>query len=261
MPHGCVPAVRPRACIPPAPTPAPPEPTPFPPYSAPQPTPSSLPLILAQAYNTAPRPLTPAQPSPNLLAYRPWPRPTVLCFAFTPGLGDYSSDLLWHAMMMLWTHSVYSAYKFYGDKNIPHLSTFPSVLSDLATSKAVVRAVGMKKLSIILGTIAQVTLVLGYWQFISALVLVLSGLGRGVAHFWSMEIDFRWKLQVNIPHPPPPQPSQHVSGLGGRCRCGLMLTCRSHWRRLVSSGLCTKACECIVTGVATQPALGVWVGG
>jgi hypothetical protein len=75
MPHGCVPAVRPRACIPPAPTPAPPEPTPFPPYSAPQPTPSSLPLILAQAYNTAPRPLTPAQPSPNLLAYRPWPRP------------------------------------------------------------------------------------------------------------------------------------------------------------------------------------------
>jgi len=49
---------------------------------------------------------------------------TLLCIAFLPGLEASRYELLWSAMLQLWVHSVYSTYKYYGDKNIPALSTW-----------------------------------------------------------------------------------------------------------------------------------------
>ena len=49
---------------------------------------------------------------------------TLLCVAFLPGFEASRYELLWSAMLQLWVHSVYSIYKFYGDKHIPVLSTW-----------------------------------------------------------------------------------------------------------------------------------------
>jgi hypothetical protein len=54
----------------------------------------------------------------------------------------------------------------------------------------------MKKLSILLGTGGQLALSAGYWGFISVSVLCYLGVGLGTAHFFTMEIDYKWVLQV-----------------------------------------------------------------
>jgi hypothetical protein len=61
---------------------------------------------------------------------------TVLALAFCPGFIGVRWELLWHAMVMLWTHSCYSAYQFYGAAHIPAISTFPAMLSDMGSSDA-----------------------------------------------------------------------------------------------------------------------------
>ena len=124
---------------------------------------------------------------------------TVLALAFCPGFYAIQVHLLWHAMILLWTHSCYSAYQFYGGTNIPRLSEFPSMCKELIADDAKTRvraspptacfltvawpprargstavcsqAVGMKKLSIILGTAGQLVLSAGYWGYIGARLL------------------------------------------------------------------------------------------
>jgi len=97
---------------------------------------------------------------------------------------------------MLWTHSCYSAYQFYGATHIPELSTFPAIFSDLGSADSKQRAVGMKKLSIIMGTFGQLALSAGYWGYISMHALCYLGVGLGTVHFYTMEIDYKWVLQV-----------------------------------------------------------------
>jgi hypothetical protein len=121
---------------------------------------------------------------------------TVLALAFCPGFDAMRWELLWHAMVLLWTHSCYSAYQFYGATHIPLLSEFPTMFSDLSSDNAKTRAVGMKKLSILLGTAGQLALSAGYWGYIGVKFLCWLGVGLGTAHFYSMEIDYKWVLQV-----------------------------------------------------------------
>jgi len=121
---------------------------------------------------------------------------TVLTLAYCPGLEAERWELLWHAMLMLWTHSVYSAFKFYGGNNLPHLSTWGSAISELLSNSPKVRAVGIKKLAITVGVAGQAALSLGYWGYITPLQLCLAGVGLGTAHFYLMEIDYKIALQV-----------------------------------------------------------------
>ena len=70
------------------------------------------------------------------------------------------------------------------------------MLKELANPEPKEMLVGIKKVSIILGTLGQLVLSAGYLKWISSAALCYGSLSLGIAHFYSMEIDFRWKLQV-----------------------------------------------------------------
>jgi len=122
---------------------------------------------------------------------------TVLTFVFLfRGDPALSTALLWHAMLLLWAHTAYSTYKYYGDKNFPALSSFPAALAEWRSPKSKDNCAAVKKLSIALGAVGQLALSAGYWQHIGRAALALGGVGVGVAHFYTMEIDFKYVLQV-----------------------------------------------------------------
>jgi hypothetical protein len=54
----------------------------------------------------------------------------------------------------------------------------------------------MKKLSVLLGTGGQAVLALGYWGYIDYSTLLVSATTLSIAHFWTMEVDYKYKLQV-----------------------------------------------------------------
>ena len=104
---------------------------------------------------------------------------TIMLISFLPELNHSRKELLFHGMSLLWIHSVYSSYKFYQ-------FSLKKVLSDKA----------IKQLSIALGTLGQLSLSLGYWGYISFDSLVASSIVLGISHFWTMEVDYKYKLQV-----------------------------------------------------------------
>lgn len=104
---------------------------------------------------------------------------TVMLMSFMPQLKSKSKELLFIAMNMLWGHSVYSFYKFYSFNPLQ-----------------VIRDKWIKQLSIVLGMAGSVAISAGYWGYISCTNLLLSGTFFGIAHFWTMEVDFKYKLQV-----------------------------------------------------------------
>lgn len=104
---------------------------------------------------------------------------TTMLIAFFPQLKKEKTQLLWISMNLLWAHSIYSFYKFYG-------YSLQKVLSDKA----------IKRLSVLLGFAGQIALSAGYWGYISADALLLSAVGLGISHFWTMEVDYKYILQV-----------------------------------------------------------------
>lgn len=107
------------------------------------------------------------------------------------------SGLLLDAMIMLSIHSVYSTFKYYGGKNIPLLSTWGNVFTELKSNSKKERAEGVKKVSVVLGSLGQSGLWIGYFEYVSPVAVVLAvGLLLGVSHFYTMEIDFKGVLQV-----------------------------------------------------------------
>jgi hypothetical protein len=67
---------------------------------------------------------------------------TVLALAFGPGFDSMRWELLWHAMVLLWSHSCYSAFQFYGGTHIPKIGSFPYMLTDLGSADAKQRVGG-----------------------------------------------------------------------------------------------------------------------
>ena len=88
-------------------------------------------------------------------------------------------ELLFQSMSMLWLHSVYSMYKYYG------LS-----LKNLMNDKTI------KKISIFCGMAGQVALSAGYWGYVSTEALVFCATTFGVTHFYTYELDYKGVLQV-----------------------------------------------------------------
>jgi hypothetical protein len=90
------------------------------------------------------------------------------------------SDLLFISMIVLWYHSVYSFYKFYG-------LSWQQVYDEKI----------VKQISLLLGSVGQVVISLGYYGYCKwSTVLIPAATFLGVSHFWTMEIDFAYKLQV-----------------------------------------------------------------
>jgi hypothetical protein len=104
---------------------------------------------------------------------------TTMLMSFLPTYKKQSKELLYLSMNMLWVHSIYSLYKFYGYK-------LSNIMKDT----------NIKKLSILLGSAGQIALCTGYWGYISNSQLILSGITFGISHFWTMEVDFKFQLQV-----------------------------------------------------------------
>ena len=106
---------------------------------------------------------------------------TTMLLSFVPTFEKRSKGLLWISMMMLWTHSAYSMYKFYGYK-----------LAKLMSDKAI------KRLSIGFGVAGQLALSAGYLGYISPAALVYSASALSISHFWTMEVRTRMKHHYQL---------------------------------------------------------------
>jgi len=106
---------------------------------------------------------------------------TIMLTAFLPEFKENKQELTRIALGSLWIHSLYSYYKFYQ-------FDIRQVFSDKA----------VKQLSILLGASATGALWAGYLgiEALSASVLAAASTALGVAHFYTMEVDYKYKLQV-----------------------------------------------------------------
>mmetsp|Transcript_6510 Transcript_6510/g.7966 ORF Transcript_6510/g.7966 Transcript_6510/m.7966 type:complete len:226 (+) Transcript_6510:48-725(+) len=110
------------------------------------------------------------------------------------------------AVAFLWIHSLYSLVRFYGTSHIPRISTFPKMFSEMF-KKAKSKVVAAKKVSIILGSLAQMITIFwilegkdGFYRYFK-LPLSFFGSGMlvatlGIGHFYLMEIDYKGRLAV-----------------------------------------------------------------
>jgi hypothetical protein len=92
---------------------------------------------------------------------------------------ELRKELLLQSMSMLWLHSCYSMYKFYGN-----------------SPKRILEDKPLKQASIFLGMCGQMALIGGYWGFISKEALVAFATCFGVSHFYTYELDYKGILQV-----------------------------------------------------------------
>lgn len=104
---------------------------------------------------------------------------TLFLTAFVPALALFKRDLIWVSLLMLWPHSVYSFYKFYSFSPRRLLNDKP-----------------IKQLSVALGSAGQMTIAAGYYGYLSAQALMWGGVLLSLAHFWTMEVDYKYVLQV-----------------------------------------------------------------
>lgn len=108
---------------------------------------------------------------------------TTLLFTLIPDIADKylasKRDLFFISMNLLWVHSAYSFWKFYDANPL-------KVLEDK----------WVKRLSVWLGGAGQIVLALGYLDRLSAANVALLGTVLSIGHFYTMELDFKYKLQV-----------------------------------------------------------------
>uniref|UniRef100_A0A7S3YM09 Uncharacterized protein n=1 Tax=Lotharella globosa TaxID=91324 RepID=A0A7S3YM09_9EUKA len=117
------------------------------------------------------------------LAY--WDRPTGI-------------TLLAQASFLLWVHSIYSIFKYYGTTNIPRVSSYVDLVSDMLGKTGKIRLRAARKISVVCGVAAQAIIFL--WFFgVPWLRLFSSGAFiafLGLAHFYLMEVDYKGSPKV-----------------------------------------------------------------
>jgi len=112
--------------------------------------------------------------------------PQLILALLIPGL---RASLIWQAMLMLWTHTAYSAYKYYGSPHIPPVQMWTrNPVADFNSNDPKARLSAVKKFAIVCGWISQILL-----AFFALPALTLAA---GVAHFYSIEVDYKFKLGV-----------------------------------------------------------------
>lgn len=109
---------------------------------------------------------------------------------------QYQNTLYFHSEIMLIVHSIYSLFKYYNTKNIPNLKEWSEHMfwHELLHKRS--QMIGIKKVSIILGIISQVTLFMGYSHMLTEQFAMFFAILMGTFHFYFMEIDYKFKLQV-----------------------------------------------------------------
>lgn len=94
-------------------------------------------------------------------------------------------------------HVLFSAVKYYGTSNIPAITEFPLTVTQLFDTNPVTRGKGIKKLSVVLGVIAELSLFFTYFEILTSVtitgILIIS---FSMLHFTSMEVDTQLSLQV-----------------------------------------------------------------
>ena len=123
---------------------------------------------------------------------------TLVSMAFLPRLSDeLRFDLLVSALVHITIHTVYSAWRYYGTPNIDFISKFPKILTQLRESDPKKRGKGIKKMSIVYGILANLAVIASLMGWISSFKAAnLLCVGLGMAHFYFMEIDNKFVLQV-----------------------------------------------------------------
>ena len=115
---------------------------------------------------------------------------TVLALAYLPSFEAQSGPLKLQALALLMAHSSISFNKLYGSKLWPSISKLPKVFSKGESMTA------LKFLSLTLGSSAQTSLILGLLGYVTPKTAALAAVSLGTAHFYTMEIDYKGKLQV-----------------------------------------------------------------
>lgn len=104
---------------------------------------------------------------------------TAFIIAFLPFFEKDSREMIFLSMNLLWAHGIYSVYKFYSFS-----------FKRFQTEKPI------KKLSVALAVVGQLVLSGGYFGILAFQTLLYGGIVLGMAHFWTMEVDYKYVLQV-----------------------------------------------------------------
>lgn len=104
---------------------------------------------------------------------------SIMLCSFLPHFISQQKELLLISLNILSIHSIYSMYKFYQ-------YDITKVLKDK----------WIKRLSLGLGSACQFAIALGYTQYITPLIAAFSATTLGIGHFWTMEVDYKYQLQV-----------------------------------------------------------------
>ena len=125
---------------------------------------------------------------------------TNLGMAVTPGFDyfvDSTGDLITTSTLFIMLHFVYSLIKYYNTPNIPVISSFPSIATNLASSKKKTQLIGKRKISAISASIASSLTYLWLFDYLSITsASVILTLVSALSHFYYMEIDFKDVLHV-----------------------------------------------------------------
>jgi hypothetical protein len=104
---------------------------------------------------------------------------SIFLISCLPQFSGEREDLVYIAVNMLVAHGIYSSYKFY--QFDPY---------------KVLQEKFIKKCSVLLGAVSLGALLFGYFNYISVPTVVLSVTTLSVSHFWTMEVDYKYRLQV-----------------------------------------------------------------
>ena len=112
-----------------------------------------------------------------------------------------SHDLLVSALAQIQVHSIYSIYKYYGTLNIPPLESLP-VLKQIATgmgTKVVFQDSELsrwRQVSNVAGVVAEMIVYAWVFTYADFVTTDLVSVALGLLHFYAMEIDYKYVLQV-----------------------------------------------------------------
>ena len=169
-------------------------------------------LFLYTSYDKSQKGLDPALLLDVVLARRGWRHTCVelnkvvalagltvlLVPLFPPVDGELRRECFLLATYSQIFHATFSFLWFYGEKNVPRISTWMAMGSELLASRAKVRAIGLKKLSIFFGGVATTWLI--FWKFTFLPTALTPGAvvvaALSLLHFWSMEVHFKLSLKV-----------------------------------------------------------------
>lgn len=133
---------------------------------------------------------------------------SLIAWAFMSAEKENPDRDLWHALLVVVAHTTYSLFRYYGvDAQVPYLSTWPLVVSQLSSNSSAVRLHGFRKVATIMASLA-LSLLIAWWlpafsahfsfakSPLRSLVFGYAIVAAALLHFVMMELDFKLVLRV-----------------------------------------------------------------